>query len=255
VATELLAALLATLRQQVPPASLERPARPPVLALAHTLSGRQAELVTRAAARAGWGEVRVVSELAALAALQAPPQAQAKVAVSMAGDGLLHTGHFSVQTDAGLSLVWERLESARAPGAAGPGPDDERNVARGAARLALGAPFAGVTLADALPAELALNRTEGAPISLVPAGRPGRLVRALCPPPPDGAMLELVACAGGKPFQLVAQVPLEPTGAPAQGGAPWLLTLTVISPLQGRLQVQTESGASVAEQAFSIRLP
>lgn len=248
VATELLAALLTTLRQRVPPPLLARPGLAPALALPHTLGATAAAVVVRAAALAGWGEVRLVSELAALAAAQAAP-AGSQVVVRAGDRQWVHQATFRQASGELLELTG--LQTL--PGAGG--APDPAALAAGAARLALAPAGRSLRLGPAVKLQLGLAGA-GAVVPLGPLPPAGRLVRALCPPPDDGVHLQLlVGCQDEvAACQPLAEAFLEPQCA-AERAQPWLLTVTLGEGLQGELEIRRPGGASPLRHALRIRLP
>lgn len=248
VATQLFAALLGTLRQQVPPDLLAEPSYPVVLARPHTVPAAVTDVLVEAAAAAGWGRVEVVSELTALAANAASGGLRQ---VRCAAGEWVHEARFE---DGDGLLCLSALQSVRAQAGRGDLAPAE-TVAMGAARLAgpVGRPRA--VLDPRLPLRIGMVAGQGRVMFLAPALRPGQFIRALRPPPAQGTRLRLVAgCQEEAPAcQLLADLFLPaPRG---RSDAPWLLSLAVGPDLSGSVSVTAPGLGEVAARPFRIHLP
>ncbi len=243
VGRELLAALLRTLHQCVPPARLA--GMPVALALNHTVSAARAALLREAAAMAGWGEVRLVSELAALAALQPGPEAR----VAASEGSWLYQARFRCEAGCNLALTgWDTLPAA--PGSAVPQPEV---LAAGAARLA-GAP--APTLDPNLGLQVGLVTGPEQVSPLQQGAGPGESLRALQPPDRSGMLVQLVAGPPNAPprtCQLLAEAFLP--GRTRRPGQPWLLHVALGADRAGHWAVRDEGGVTLAGDSFQIRLP
>lgn len=256
VARDLLAALFQTLRQEVPPANLAVATSPPVVVLTHTASAVAADVVAQAAAQAGWGKVRIVSELAALAALEAVAHhfTGDEILVEAAERSWVHGAAFLPEASNGKWSLHLRALRAH-PAAESPSratPPDELVLARGGACIAAHAIHFAVD--EGLPLTWGLLGPDG---RLLPLGlvRPeSRLVRAFHPPGPDGALIHLaVGCqAESAACQIVLRAFLDPIGTDP---APWLLTVETGRSHEGEVRVATGDGTTVVHEPFRIRLP
>lgn len=274
VAGDLLAALLSTVRQQVPPAWLERPSYPPVLVLSHRVTAAAAEVVAQAAMDAGWGRVRIVSELAALAALQLTLADEETVSVACEHGAWVDEATFAgVPAEGGYLLALTALTAQRGGGSQPPtelpGPPDteprsqpappseahlargtrpvEAQLARGGARLAACQERVTLTVAPGLPVMISLVADDGAAVVLGPAGEPARYMRALQPPHPDGSLIRLTAAG-----QVLFEAVVEPV---PDAAGPWLLQLDVAEGGRGDISVTAADGTTLVNRPFLIRLP
>jgi hypothetical protein len=246
VARDLLAALLSTVRQQVSPACLERPSYPPVLVLSHRVTAAAAEVVAQAAMDAGWGKVRIVSELAALAALQLSFIDNETVSVACGHEAWVDEATFAgtQAAEGGYLLELAALSAGRRQEGGAPG---EADLARGGARLAACQEQVTLSVAPDLPLTIGLVVDDGAVVVLGPAGEPARYVRALQVPHPDGSLIRLTAAG-----QVLFEAVVEPV--PDDAG-PWLLQADVAEGRRGELRVTAADGTIVVNRPFLIRLP
>lgn len=260
VAGDLLAALLSTVRQQVPPAWLERPSYPPVLVLSHRVTAAAAEVVAQAAMDAGWGRVRIVSELAALAALQLTLADEETVSVACEHGAWVDEATFAgVPAEGGYLLALTALTAQRGGGSQPPSgppseaqlargtPPVEAQLARGGARLAACQERVTLTVAPELPLMIGLVADDGAAVVLGPAGEPARYMRALQPPHPDGSLIRLTAAG-----QVLFEAVVEPI---ADDAGPWLLQADVAEGGRGDISVTAADGTTLVNRPFLIRLP
>ncbi|MDB4897839.1 MAG: hypothetical protein JWN15_4101 [Firmicutes bacterium] len=268
VARDLLAALLSTVRQQVPPACLERPSYPPVLVLSHRVTAAAAEVVAQAAMDAGWGKVRIVSELAALAVLQASLTDGETVSVACVDGAWVQEATFAGRpTDGGYVLELAALTAQR--GGVSPPPSEapspapteppnevylarggapvETDLARGGARLAACQEQVTLSVAPEFPLMIELVADDGAVVVLGPAGEPARYVRALQVPDPDGSLIRLTAVG-----QILFEAVVEPVSDDA---GPWLLQADVAEGRRGEIRLTAADGTIVVNRPFLIRLP
>ncbi|MDF2630860.1 MAG: hypothetical protein K0R39_4691 [Symbiobacteriaceae bacterium] len=254
VAKELLTALLMTLHQQILPDLLAQPAFPVVIALSHTLPATVASVMAEAAKAAGWGEVRIVSELAAMAGLHFTPGEPGMVQVDVADRRWRHEGSFQVMLDAGTHrLILESLRSERSQETEP--PPSAHHLARGAARLSALGPALRLERGQSLPLVLGIALPSGEVLSVGEAAGGEKLVRALTLPDPEGALLRLaVGCqpeAGA--CQIAGEVIMEPDPTDADG--PWLLTAQLGAAGLGQAELHRPDGTSVWRQPIEVRLP
>lgn len=248
VARVLLAALLATMRQQGIP---RETAGQPVVALPHTVGATAADILAGAALDAGWGEVCLVSELAALAAFGLR---EGETRVSAFGGRWVHQAHFRTTREGRATrLALQRLEAALAASPELP-PPDAAALARGAAWISAAGPALHLGVAPEVPLMIGLIGSGDAFLPLLRVGETARVVRALAPPPADGVLLQVAAAAfvegEARGYQVLAEGFLEPDVP-----GPWLLIFQGLDGLSGEVAVQSPSGATVLQKRFRIRLP
>jgi hypothetical protein len=253
IGQSLLAALLVTLRLQLPPQNSLRQGGTPVLVLPHTLSQARAEVVLRAAAEAGWGQVTPVSELTALAAFQAGP-ADGEITVAVPAAGWVHTGQFTVSRQDGVvHITLVRLTTVRPSGAAP--PLNTCDLALGAARISTGA----VVVAAAPQLSLTLMVVaDGRPLcSFGSVHRTGRAIRALGAIRREGTVLQLAAGWQNElaACQVVGELAVDQPERLGGGGPDLLLDIEVQHPLHGVWGLRTPDGKIVRMQSYRVRLP